>query len=135
MLAVSVSVRFWRLFCTDCYPLQARTQPISKGGYIVVEGSLVPRPTHVFNVSREKSGRPGRSGDVIGRGLGRGCVSPPTRLRNLLHVCTELESSQHSKMAQRPNDGIGQGVQIERTVSKTTMDGVRDRRCTWKKSR
>ena len=48
-----------------------------------------------FNVSREKSGRPGRSGDVIGRGLGRGCVSPPTRPRNLLHVCTELESSQH----------------------------------------
>ena len=88
-----------------------------------------------FNVSREKSGRPGRSGDVIGRGLGRGCVSPPTRPRNLLHVCTELESSQHSKMAQRPNDGIGQGVQIERTVSKTTTDGVRDRRCTWKKSR
>ena len=25
--------------------------------------------------------RPGRSGDVIGRGLGRGCVSPPTRPR------------------------------------------------------
>ena len=91
-----------------------------------------------FNVSREKSGRPGRSGDVIGRGLGRGCncVSPPrTRPRNLLHVRTELESTQHSKMAQRPNDGIGQGVQIERTVSKTTTDGVRDRRCTWKKSR
>ena len=88
-----------------------------------------------FNVSHEKSGRPGRSGDVIGRGLGRGCISPPTRPRNILHVCTELESSQHSKMAQRPNDGIGQGVQIERTVSKTTTDGVRDRRCTWKKSR
>ena len=67
-----------------------------------------------FNVSREKSGRPGRSGDVIGRGLGRGCVSPPTR--------PEAQS-------------IGQGVQIERTVSKTTTDGVRDRRCTWKKSR
>ena len=28
-----------------------------------------------FNVSREKSGRPGRSGDVIGRGLGRGSLS------------------------------------------------------------
>ena len=37
-----------------------------------------------FNVSREKSGRPGRSGDVIGRG----CVSPPTRPHNLLHVQT-----------------------------------------------
>ena len=54
-----------------------------------------------FNVSREKSGsgRPGRSGDVIGRG----CVSPPIHPRNLLHVHTELESSQHSKMAQRLN--------------------------------
>ena len=39
-----------------------------------------------FNVTREKSGRPGRSGDVIGRGLGRGCVSPPTRPHNLLQV-------------------------------------------------
>ena len=29
-----------------------------------------------FNVAREKSGRPGRSGDVIGRGLGRGYVYP-----------------------------------------------------------
>ena len=77
-----------------------------------------------FNVSREKSGRPGRSGDVIGRGLGRGCVSPPTRPRNLLHVCTELESSQHSKMAQRPDDGIGQGVQIERTKRQRMEFGI-----------
>ena len=30
---------------------------------------------------QKNRGRPGRSGDVIGRGLGRGCVSPPTRPR------------------------------------------------------
>ena len=29
-----------------------------------------------FNVAREKSGRPGRSGDVIRHGLGRGYVYP-----------------------------------------------------------
>ena len=35
-----------------------------------------------FNVSREKSGRPGRSGDVMDA-VG---LSPPTRPRNLLHT-------------------------------------------------
>ena len=44
--------------------------------------SLVPSPSHVFQRSTRKSGRPGQSGDVIGRGLGRGCASPPTRPRN-----------------------------------------------------
>ena len=31
-----------------------------------------------FQCFTEKSGRPGRSGDVIGRDLGRSRVSPPT---------------------------------------------------------
>ena len=41
----------------------------------------------LFNVAREKSGRPGRSGDVIGRGLGRGYVHPaysPTRTQAMI---------------------------------------------------
>ena len=33
--------------------------------------------------ARRKRRGPGRSGDVIGCGLGRGCDSPPTRPRNL----------------------------------------------------
>ena len=46
-----------------------------------------PGPPMFFNVAHEKSGRPGRSGDVIGRGLGRGYVYPaysPTRTRAMI---------------------------------------------------
>ena len=43
---------------------------------------LATRPSHVFQCTREKSGRPGWSGDVIGRGLRGGCVSLPTHPRN-----------------------------------------------------
>ena len=32
----------------------------------------------LFNVTRRKGGRPGRSGYVIGHYLGRGVVTPPT---------------------------------------------------------
>ena len=38
-----------------------------------------PRPSHFFQRTQEKSGRPGWSGDVIGHGLRRDCTSPPTR--------------------------------------------------------
>ena len=34
------------------------------------------------NVSREISGRSGQSGNIFGRGLKCGCVSPPTRPRD-----------------------------------------------------
>ena len=44
--------------------------------------SLIPRPSHVFQCMREKSERPVGSGDVIGRGLRHGYVSPPTRPHN-----------------------------------------------------
>ena len=37
--------------------------------------SLVPGPSHVFQHTQEKSGRPGRSGDVTGCGY----VSPHTQ--------------------------------------------------------
>ena len=39
-----------------------------------------------FNVSREKSGRPGRSGDVMDAVWATVSLSPPTRPRNVLHV-------------------------------------------------
>ena len=45
--------------------------------------SLVPRPFHVFQRTREKSGRPDWSGDVIVHSLRCGCISLPTRPRSL----------------------------------------------------
>ena len=72
-----------------------------------------------FNVSREKSGR---SGDVIGRGLGHGCVSLPTRSRSLLHVEKPARGTVYKpRRSDREN------------CQQTITDGVRDRR-TWKKS-
>ena len=49
-----------------------------------ISSSLVSRPTHVFQCMPEKSGRPGRFGDVheIRCDLRHGCVSPPTRPHN-----------------------------------------------------
>jgi hypothetical protein len=47
---------------------------------------LASSPGHSRDFSMlhaEKGGRPGRSGDVIGRGLGRGCASPPTQYSTL----------------------------------------------------
>ena len=46
--------------------------------------SLVPRPSHVFNIAREKSGRPGQSCDVMmtcGHYLLCSLKSPPTHPR------------------------------------------------------
>ena len=34
-----------------------------------------------FNIAHQKSVRPGRSGDVNGQGLGRGCISPQPRYK------------------------------------------------------
>ena len=39
-----------------------------------------------FNVSREKSGRPGRSGDVMDAVWAAVSLSPPTRPHNVLHA-------------------------------------------------
>ena len=47
-----------------------------------VSSCLVPRPSHVLQRAREKSGRPGRSGDVIGRSLRCSCAPLPTRPHN-----------------------------------------------------
>ena len=49
--------------------------------------SLVSRPSHVFQRMREKSGRPGSSGDVIGCSLRCGCISPPTHPCNGHGLC------------------------------------------------
>ena len=69
-----------------------------------------------FNVSREKSGRPGRSGDVMDA-VG---LSPPIPPRNLLHA----------KMAHEDNvQARPEGVRVEGTINKTKMEGARDRRC------
>jgi hypothetical protein len=53
----------------------------------------------------EKGGRSGRSGHVIGRGLGRSCASPPTRPRNILHV-EKLASTVNSTAAQCTSQSI-----------------------------
>ena len=47
-----------------------------KGKIFVPRLASYPGPPMFFNVAREKSGRPGRSGDVIGRSLGRGYIYP-----------------------------------------------------------
>ena len=52
-----------------------------------------------FNVSREKSGRPGRSGDVMDAVWATISLSPSTRPRNVLHA----EKLASTVMAQRYN--------------------------------
>ena len=68
----------------------------------------------LFNVSREKSGRPGRSGDVMDA-VG---LSPPTGPRNRLHTET---------LARIANGTAGQctsqGVRVERTINKNDNGG------------
>ena len=59
------------------------------GRLINAMSCLVPRGPHVFQCTWKKLGRPGWSGDVIGHGLRRGCVSPPT------HSCIEHDHDQH----------------------------------------
>ena len=53
-------------------------------GAVVYLRPLTHVVSHVsFNVcEKDREGRPGRSGDVIGRGLRCSCVSPPTRPRS-----------------------------------------------------
>ena len=75
--------------------------------------NMCPGIPMVFNISHEKSGSSGRSGDVIRRG----CVSLPTCPRNLLHV--------QKLQAACTVNGIeaqctSQGIWIERTINKTT---------------
>ena len=56
---------------------------------------------HIHSLARQglplnttkNRGRPGRSGDVIGRGLGRGYVSPPTRPRSRSVISTREETT------------------------------------------
>ena len=64
-----------------------------------------------FNISRKKSGRPGRSGDVMDAVWDAVSLPLPTRPRNLLHVEKLARTEEH--------------------VSKTTTKGARDRHCTW----
>ena len=45
-----------------------------------------PGLTQFFNVARSETGRPGRSGDVIGHYFGRGLESPPIRPRARDHM-------------------------------------------------
>ena len=53
----------------------------------------------LFNVSRKKSGKPGRSGDVMDAVWDAVSLSPPTRPRNLLHV-QKLASTVNGTAAQ-----------------------------------
>ena len=83
----------------------------------------------LFNVSREKSGKLGRSGDVMDVVRDAVSLSPPTRPHNLLHV-EKLASTVNGTAAQCTS----QCVQVKRTVSKTITKGARDQRCTWGES-
>ena len=78
-----------------------------------------------FNVSHEKSGRPGRSCDVMDMIWDMVSLSPPTRPRNLLHV-EKLASTINGTVAQCTSHG----VRVKRIVSKTTTKGAWDRHCT-----
>ena len=74
-----------------------------------------------FNVSREKSGRPGRSGDVMDAIWDTVSLSPPTHPCKFLHV-EKLASTVNGTAAQH----ISHGIRVKRTM---TMKGTRDRRC------
>ena len=74
-----------------------------------------------FNVSREKSGRPGRSGDV----MDAVDLSPPTRPRNRLHTEKLARTVQQDNVQAR-----GFELSETRTINKTTTEGARDRRFT-----
>ena len=79
-----------------------------------------------FNVSREKLGRPDRSGDVMDAVWDAVSLSLPTCPRNLLHL-EKVASTVNGTAAQCAS----QGVRVKRTVSKTTTKGAQDRCCTW----
>ena len=81
-----------------------------------------------FNISREKSGRPGQSGDVMDTVWAAVSFSPPTRLRSVLHVRTySREAPQYSKW----HSSTVYKPERSRTTKKRTTEGARDRRGTW----
>ena len=80
--------------------------------------SLVPRPSHVFNVSRKKSGRPGRLCDVMmtcGHYLGRG-------LKISAHSPTQTSTRMYCTAQRSTAELLAKGDRVERSVNKTAIE-------------
>ena len=71
----------------------------------------------IFNVSCEKAGRSGRSGDAVWDAVG---LSPPTGPRNRLHSTKKLARIANGTAGQCTS----QGVRVERISNKTTTEGL-----------